>query len=82
MDATNRTAALLSALALVVGSGTAGAQATGSAPKMVEKVLVDNERVKVAENIFAPGVHALPIRGYAQARSVPSRPAPARARVR
>ncbi|MFM0140082.1 cupin domain-containing protein [Caballeronia grimmiae] len=58
MDATNRTAALLSALALVVVSGTAEAQDTGSTPKMVERVLVDNERVKVAENIFAPGAES------------------------
>lgn len=50
--------ALLSAFALVFGSGIARAQQAGSAPKMVEKVLVDNERVKVAENIFKPGAES------------------------
>jgi hypothetical protein len=43
---------------MVVSSGTARAQDTGSAPKMAERVLVDNEKVKVAENMFAPGAES------------------------
>ncbi|MGF6968703.1 quercetin dioxygenase-like cupin family protein [Paraburkholderia sp. WC7.3g] len=58
MKATRNTVVgLLSAFALVFGSGTARAQETG-APKMEQKVFVDNERVKVAENTFKPGAES------------------------
>ncbi|MGF6872887.1 hypothetical protein [Paraburkholderia sp. MM5477-R1] len=58
MKATRNTVVgLLSAFALVFGSGTVRAQETG-APKMEQKVFVDNERVKVAENSFKPGAES------------------------
>ncbi|MGF6923106.1 hypothetical protein [Paraburkholderia sp. 40] len=58
MKATRKTVVgLLSAFALVFGSGTARTQETG-APKIEQKVFVDNERVKVAENTFKPGAES------------------------
>ncbi len=58
MKATRNTVVgLLSAFALVSGGGTARAQETG-APKMEQKVFIDNERVKVAENTFKPGAES------------------------
>lgn len=52
------TVALLTALALMSEQVAVYAQTNDAAPKMVEKVLVDNERVKVAENTFAPGAES------------------------
>ncbi|SEB95473.1 hypothetical protein SAMN02787142_0622 [Burkholderia sp. WP9] len=51
---------LSSASALVLGSGTVPAQEAGTrtAPEMEQKVFVDSERVKVAENIFKPGAES------------------------
>lgn len=56
MKARTRTlVGVLSATVLLV-SGAVRAQA--SAPQMVQKVLAENERVKVVENVFSPGAES------------------------
>jgi hypothetical protein len=53
--------AVLSVFVLAVGSGaTAIAQEkeTAPAPKLEQKVLIDNDRVKVVENSFKPGAQS------------------------
>jgi len=65
---------VLSVFVLAVGSGaTAIAQekATAPAPKLEQKVLIDNDRVKVVENSFKPGAQSESIaRPYRVVRAI------------